>query len=94
MDRLKYKFYIIWALFNAIFGIVSYLFMVETAGKSLEDIDGIFARNRGWIARSREERTKFCLREAPLVEMLHKEMGMDGEKSEKEHVEQYRINTP
>ena len=61
MNRLKYKFYIIWAVFNFIFGVLSYLFMIETAGKSLEEIDGIFERNRGWIARSEEERTKLSL---------------------------------
>jgi hypothetical protein len=40
---------------------MSWLFMVETAGKSLEEIDGIFERNKGWFARSKEERTKFSL---------------------------------
>ena len=39
---LKSKFYLIWTVFNGCMVPILYLFFPETAGRSLEDIDGMF----------------------------------------------------
>ncbi|KAH9909741.1 general substrate transporter [Xylariomycetidae sp. FL2044] len=43
---LRWRFYIIWAVFNFAFVPVVYLFYPETAGRTLEDIDRFFQENR------------------------------------------------
>lgn len=54
--NLGYKFYIIWACTNLSFVFMNYYFLVETAGKSLEEMDGIFERHPGAFATSKEEK--------------------------------------
>lgn len=41
--RLGSQFYVIWTVLNAVMVPILYLFYVETSGRSLEDIDDIFA---------------------------------------------------
>ena len=45
---LKWGIYLIYAVLNAAFIPLIYYFVVETAGLSLEEIDGWFAANPGW----------------------------------------------
>lgn len=43
MERISYWFYVFYALWDVVEAIIIYLFFVETKGKSLEDMDAIFA---------------------------------------------------
>lgn len=45
IHHLRWKFYIIFFILNAVFVPLVYLFYPETAGKSLEEIDLMFAGN-------------------------------------------------
>ncbi|KAF2502553.1 general substrate transporter [Lophium mytilinum] len=45
ISSLKWKFYIIWTVFNAAFVPIVYFLYPETAGRSLEDLDRFFAGN-------------------------------------------------
>lgn len=45
IDNLKWKYYVIYAVLNAAFAIISQVFYVETARLSLEEIDGLFEKN-------------------------------------------------
>ncbi|KAL9106162.1 MAG: hypothetical protein Q9227_008754 [Pyrenula ochraceoflavens] len=42
IDSLKWKFYIIWTVFNAAFVPIIYFFFPETTNRTLEDIDRLF----------------------------------------------------
>ena len=46
---LKWGLYLVYAILNACFVPIIYYFIVETAGKSLEQIDKWFAANPGWL---------------------------------------------
>ena len=46
---LHWGLYLVYAIFNACFVPFIYFFIVETAGKSLEQIDRWFAANPGWL---------------------------------------------
>ena len=46
---LKWGLYLVYAVLNACFVPIIYYFIVETAGKSLEQIDRWFAANPGWL---------------------------------------------
>ena len=46
---LKWGLYLVYAVLNAGFVPIIYYFIVETAGKSLEQIDRWFAANPGWL---------------------------------------------
>ena len=46
---LKWGLYLIYAVLNAAFVPIVYYLIVETAGKSLEQIDKWFAANPGWL---------------------------------------------
>lgn len=46
---LHWGLYLVYAILNAFFVPVIYYFIVETAGKSLEQIDKWFALNPGWL---------------------------------------------
>ena len=46
---LKWGLYLVYAILNACFVPIIYYFVVETAGKSLEQIDRWFAANPGWL---------------------------------------------
>jgi len=46
---LHWGLYLVYAILNACFVPVVYYFIVETAGKSLEQIDRWFAANPGWL---------------------------------------------
>lgn len=54
--NLQWKFYLVWGFTNFAFVFMNYLFLVETAGKSLEEMDGIFERHPGAFALSKEEK--------------------------------------
>lgn len=41
VENLGYKFYIIWAVFNAVFVPIVYFFYFETSGRTLEDMDEV-----------------------------------------------------
>lgn len=43
-DNIGYRYYIIYAVLNVAFAIIWIFFFVETSGKSLEEIDQMFAR--------------------------------------------------
>ncbi|KAL9127829.1 MAG: hypothetical protein Q9217_003369 [Psora testacea] len=46
IQNLRWKFYVIWTVFNASFIPIVYLFYPETAGRTLEDIDRMFRENQ------------------------------------------------
>ncbi|KAF9530810.1 general substrate transporter [Crepidotus variabilis] len=49
IDRLGWKFYIIWAVFNVIFVPLIYLIYPETANRHLEDIDKLYRENKDMV---------------------------------------------
>ena len=51
--NLGYKLYIIWAVLNASFVPITWLFYPESARRSLEDMDEIFTRERFGITKTR-----------------------------------------
>jgi len=54
VTNLGYKFYVIWTIINFCFIFINYFLFVETAGRSLEEMDVVFAKYPGWIVRARE----------------------------------------
>ena len=53
IQSLGYRLYIIWAVLNAIFVPITWLFYPETARRSLEDMDEIFVKERFGITKIR-----------------------------------------
>ena len=52
--ELDWQFYVIWTVLNGLIVLVIYLFYPETAGRSLEDIDGMFeAHSTIWVFMNR-----------------------------------------
>lgn len=49
IHHLQWGLYLIYAVLNAAFVPLVYYVVVETQGKSLEDIDRWFDQNRGWL---------------------------------------------
>lgn len=58
IDSFGYRLYILWALLNAVFVPITWLFYPETAGRSLEDMDAVFLIERFGITKTREPSTK------------------------------------
>lgn len=46
IDNIGWKFYIIWAILNATFVPIVYLFYPETSNRRLEDLDRYFAQGQ------------------------------------------------
>ena len=57
IHHLKWGLYLIYAVFNAAFVPLIYFLIVETAGKSLEQIDRWFAQNPGWLVHRTSSRS-------------------------------------
>lgn len=53
IDNLGYRLYIIWAVLNASFVPITYLFYPETAQRSLEDMDQVFLNEKFGITKTR-----------------------------------------
>lgn len=53
INSLGYRLYIIWALLNALFVPVTWLFYPETAGRSLEEMDAVFLNEKFGITKTR-----------------------------------------
>lgn len=53
IDNLGYQLYIIWAVLNASFVPITYLFYPETAQRSLEDMDRVFLEERFGVTKTR-----------------------------------------
>ena len=53
IDHLGYQLYIIWAVLNASFVPITYLFYPETAQRSLEDMDRVFLNERFGVTKTR-----------------------------------------
>ncbi|KAL0066950.1 hypothetical protein AAF712_005939 [Marasmius tenuissimus] len=49
IENLGWKFYIIWAAFNAIFVPLVWVFYPETSNRHLEDIDRMYRENQGMV---------------------------------------------
>lgn len=49
---LGYRLYIIWAVLNAVFVPITWFFYPETAGRSLEDVDDIFKREKFGVTKT------------------------------------------
>ena len=62
---LKWGLYLVYAILNACFVPIIYYLIVETAGKSLEQIDRWFAANPGWLVHKAGD-TAFTNRDAAL----------------------------
>lgn len=58
IQSLGYRLYIIWAVLNATFIPITWLFYPETAGRSLEDMDAVFLKERFGVTRTRSPGTK------------------------------------
>ncbi len=53
IESLGYRLYIIWAVLNASFVPITWLFYPETARRSLEDMDEVFLQEQFGITRTR-----------------------------------------
>lgn len=53
INNLGYRLYIIWAVFNASFVPITWLFYPETARRSLEDMDEVFLHERFGLTKTR-----------------------------------------
>lgn len=53
IQNLGYKLYIIWAVLNAVFVPITWLFYPETARRSLEDLDEVFLHERFGVTKTR-----------------------------------------
>jgi len=49
IQHLRWGLYLIYAVFNAAFVPLVYFLVVETGGRSLEETDRWFERNKGWL---------------------------------------------
>ena len=58
IQSLGYRLYIIWAVLNASFVPITWLFYPETARRSLEDMDEIFVKERFGITKIRNPGTE------------------------------------
>lgn len=58
IDNLGYKLYIIWAVLNASFVPITWLFYPETARRSLEDMDEVFYNEKFGITKTRKPGTR------------------------------------
>ena len=58
IQNLGFRLYIIWALLNAVFVPVTWLFYPETAGRSLEEMDAVFLNERFGITKTRSPATR------------------------------------
>ena len=58
IDNLGYRLYIIWAVLNASFVPITWLFYPETARRSLEDMDEVFRHERFGITKTRSPGTR------------------------------------
>ena len=58
IQSLGYRLYLIWAILNASFVPITWLFYPETARRSLEDMDEVFLNERFGITRTRSPGTK------------------------------------
>ena len=58
IQSLGYRLYFIWALLNAIFVPITWLFYPETAGRTLEDMDAVFLNERFGITKTRSPGTR------------------------------------
>ncbi|KAL8639366.1 MAG: hypothetical protein Q9228_003595 [Teloschistes exilis] len=58
IDNLGYKLYIIWAVLNASFVPITWLFYPETARRSLEDMDQVFYEEKFGITKTRKPGTR------------------------------------
>lgn len=57
IEYLKWGLYLFYAILNALFVPLIYFLIVETAGKSLEQIDRWFAQNPGWLVHRTSSRS-------------------------------------
>ncbi|KAL8926584.1 MAG: hypothetical protein Q9208_002911 [Pyrenodesmia sp. 3 TL-2023] len=58
IDNLQYKLYIIWAVLNASFVPITWLWYPETARRSLEDMDEVFRHERFGLTKTRSPGTR------------------------------------
>lgn len=58
IESLGYRLYLIWALLNACFVPVTWLFYPETARRSLEDMDEVFLNEKFGITKTRSPGTR------------------------------------
>lgn len=61
IQSLGYRLYLIWALLNASFVPITWLFYPETARRSLEDMDEVFRNESFGITRIRRPGTRIDL---------------------------------
>ena len=59
MHYLHWGIYLIYAIFNAAFVPIVYYLVVETAGRSLEQIDRWFELNPGWLVHKADHSSAF-----------------------------------
>ena len=79
IDNLGYQLYIIWAVLNASFVPITWLFYPETARRSLEDMDEIFLNEQFGITKTRSPGTrKMEMDEVAEDSDVHDEMGKVG----------------
>ena len=57
IDNIGWRFYTIWAILNACFVLVIYVFYPETANRRLEDLDRYFAEGKHLFVYNDKEAT-------------------------------------
>ena len=58
IQSLGYRLYLVWALLNATFVPITWLFYPETARRSLEDMDQVFLKESFGITKTRTPGTR------------------------------------
>ena len=81
---LGWGIYLVYSIFNACFVPVVYYLIVETAGKSLEQIDDWFNSNPGWLVHRANQSS------APKVDGLQGEVDLHAEEENEGLVKAYK----
>lgn len=78
-EDIGYRYFIVYTVLNATFVPIVYFFYPETAGRSLEELDAIFAQSKSILD---------TVRVAKQMPKMHlKEMGYDKKTEDAEHKE-------
>ena len=79
---LKWGLYLVYSVLNAFFVPVIYFLIVETAGKSLEQIDRWFAQNPGWLVHKAGDSTSTSSTRVHSNGSLHDRLPLNHEESD------------
>lgn len=86
-ENLHWRFYIIWAIFNAAIMPIVYLFYPETADRTLEDVERFFRENHDILVFRHKEGTSVQRPHAYVVDAENRVYKSKAEKREQEQSE-------